>query len=64
MKITKMLEVNWSPSWCKPQFDWYTYDGSDGRRVTNWMIHLGPLRIIHYRIAGQLPEGYQDPVAH
>lgn len=51
---TPMWEVQWRRKWDGINFMPYDYDGNDGRKVTKWMLHLGFVRVIRYRIAGSI----------
>lgn len=51
MKKLKLREkfsvTNWR-KWVGFQFTQYIYDGSDGRKVTDWMLYLGWFSITKY----------------
>jgi hypothetical protein len=51
MKLKEMFSVAWWKKYVGFQFTRYDYSGSDGRRVTDWMLHLGFFAITKHRIA-------------
>lgn len=53
MKLSKMFKFTFWRKWVGFNFDFYTYDGSDGRRVIDWMAHCGFFAITKYKIANQ-----------
>jgi hypothetical protein len=49
--LLEMFQFTWWGKWVGFQFTPYTYDGNDGRRVTDWMAYFGWFSITKTRIA-------------
>lgn len=46
-----MFEVRFMRHWDVFMFMPYTFDGSAGQRVYDWILHLGFIRVIKYKVS-------------
>jgi len=50
IKVTKFFEIWRMYSWEGFKYVPYMYSGHDGRRVIDWILHIGIFRLVHYRL--------------